>query len=66
MRQNCDATSRVLTKNVVNELKEYVAGSKATQLYLLAAIFTHEPYRNANFGPPPVVVHSLWTGLMIW
>lgn len=63
VRQNCDATSRVLTAKVVSELKEYVPGSTATQLYLLAATHIHEPYRNANFGSPPMVVHSLWMGL---
>lgn len=66
VRQNCDATSRVLTRKVVADLKVHVPSSEATQLYLLAATFTHEPNRNSKFGSPPQVVRSLWAGLMIW
>ena len=43
-----------------------VPESKGTQLYLRAAVWTHEPYRNERFGPPPKVVRSLWAGLMTW
>ena len=66
VRQNCDATSRVLTRKVIADLKVHVPSSEATQLYLLAATFTHEPFRNSKFGSPPQVVRSLWAGLMIW
>lgn len=45
---------------------KFVPGSEGTQLYLLAATSTHEPYRNDQFCPPPVVTRSLWKGLMIW
>ena len=66
IRQNCNATSRVLTQTVIDELKTYVPGSEATQLILQAAVWTHAPYRNDRFGPPPVVVRSLWAGIMTW
>ena len=65
-RQNCDATSRVLTDTLIDELKTYVPSSTATQLYLQAAVWTHAPYRNDKFGPPPVVARSLWAGIMTW
>ena len=60
IKQNCDATSRVINQKVVVGLKAFVPGSEGTQLYLLAAACTHEPYRNERFGPPPVVAQSLW------
>ena len=66
IKQNCDATSRFLTNKVIEELAEYVLESKGTQLYLKAAVWTHEPFRNDKFGPPPKVVRSLWAGLMTW
>ena len=66
IKQNCDATSRVINEKVVHDLKTYLPGSKGTQLYLIAANCTHEPFRNDRFGPPPLVVHSLWKGLIIW
>lgn len=66
IKQNCDATSRLLTSNVIAELAQFVPESKGTQLYLKAAVWTHEPYRNDKFGPPPRVVRSLWAGLMTW
>ena len=66
VKQNCDATTRVINHNVINELKSVVPDSEGTQLYLLAATATHEPYRNEKFGPPPIVGRSLWKGLMIW
>ena len=63
VKQNCDATT---SQKVIDCLSAYVPGSEGTQLYLLAAVTTHEPYRNDRFGPPPIVVRSLWKGLMIW
>lgn len=66
VKQNCDATSRVLTHRVIDDLKKFVPESEGTQLYLVAATATHEPFRNTQFGPPPVVARSLWKGLMIW
>ena len=66
IKQNCDATSRVINEKVVHDLKTYLPGLKGTQLYLIAANCTHEPFRNDRFGPPPLVVHSLWKGLIIW
>ena len=59
IKQNCDATSRVLTKHTIKHLTESIPGSSATQLYLIAAESTHEPYRNKKFGPPPEVARSL-------
>lgn len=44
----------------------FVPHSQATQLYLYTSICIHEPYRNEKFGPPPVVVESLWTGVVVW
>lgn len=52
VKQNCDATSRVLTQWVCDDLKPFVPGSEGTQLYLVAATATHEPFRNSQFGPP--------------
>ena len=66
IKQNCDATSRVLTEKVIQELAEYVPEAKGTQLYLRAAVWTHEPFRNDKFGPPTKVVRSLWAGLITW
>ena len=66
VKQNCDATSRVITRNVIAELEKFVPFSEATQLYLYTSLCIHEPYRNKRFGPPPAVVESLWTGVTIW
>ena len=66
VHQNCDATARVLTSNVIDELKVHVPTSNATQLYLQAAVWTHCPYRNEKYGSPPVIVRSLWAGIMTW
>lgn len=47
-------------------------GSNHTFLRLLqcnslqAAVWTHAPYRNDKFGPTPLVVRSLWAGIMTW
>lgn len=65
VKQNCDATVRVLSTSTLEDLSRYVPESGATQLYIQAAVWTHEPYRN-KFGPPPAVVRSLWAGLMTW
>ena len=66
IKQNCDATTRILTTTTIQQLAEYVPESKGTQLYLRAAVWTHEPYRNDKFGPPTKVCRSLWAGLMTW
>ena len=66
MHQNCDATTRVLTKTVITELQEHVPASNATQLYIQAAVWTHCPYRNEKYGSPPSIARSLWAGLMTW
>lgn len=66
IRQNCDATSRVLTQTVIHDLEAHVPGSNVTQLFLQAAVWTHAPYRNDKFGSPPAVVKSLWAGIMTW
>ena len=39
IKQNCDATSRVLTKHTIKHLTESIPGSSATQLYLIAAVY---------------------------
>ena len=66
IKQNCDATTRVLTRATIEDLATHVPESRGTQLYLQAAVWTHEPFRNNKFGPPPVVARSLWAGLMTW
>ena len=66
VRQNCDATSRVLQLSVVKDLQQYIPDSQGTQLYLIASTVIHAPFRNDKFGPPPTVVQSLWKGVMIW
>lgn len=49
LRQNCDATSRVLTQDVVEALASSVVGSKATQLYLQVSVWIHAPFRKEKF-----------------
>ena len=66
VKQNCDATARLLTCTTIAQLAKYVPESKGTQLYLQAAVWTHEPFRNDRFGPPTKVVRSLWAGIMTW
>ena len=66
VRQNCDATSRLLQLSTVNELEKYIPESHGTQLYLIASTAIHAPFRNNHFGSPPTVVQSLWKGIMIW
>ena len=58
VRQNCDATSRVLSLQVINDLRRFVPGSEGTQLYITAATTTHELFQNDRFGPPPAAVRS--------
>ena len=66
VHQNCDATARVLTSNVIDELKLHIPASNATQLYLQAAVWTHCPYWNDKYGSPLAIVRSLWAGIMTW
>ena len=66
VRQNCDAAVRVLSSNTVEDLKTYVPSSNATQLYLQASLWVHEPFRNDNFGSPTAVAQGLWAGIMTW
>ena len=66
IKQNCDATSRVLSQKAINELASNVPDSEGTQLFLQAAVWTHAPFRNDKFGSPPVVTRSLWAGLLTW
>ena len=63
IKQNCDATARVLTEGTVIELATFVPG---TQLYLRASFWVHAPFRDSNFASPPDVIRSLWAGLMTW
>ena len=56
IHQKCDATTRVLTNTVIIELQAHVPASNATQLYIQAAVWTHCPYCNENFGSPPSMV----------
>ena len=62
IEQNCDTTSRVLSQKAVDELAANIPDSEGTQLFLQAAVWTHAPFRNDNFGPPPDVIRSLWAG----
>lgn len=66
MRQNCDATVRVISKATVEALKEHMPEAKATCVYLQASLWIHEPFRNENFGSPLAVTQSLWAGVMTW
>ena len=66
LKQNCDATSRVLTKKTISELSDFVPQSAGTQHYLTAAVCTHELYRNVKFGPPPEIAESLWKIWQVW
>ena len=66
VKQNCDATARILTSTTIEELATFVPESKGTQLFLKEAVSTHEPFRNDKFATPPEVVRSLWAGLMTW
>lgn len=66
IKQNCDATVRIISQNIIQKLAEHVPESTGTQLFLQAAVWTHEPFRNNKFGSPPQVVRSLWAGLVTW
>ena len=67
VRQNCDATVRVISQKAIEEVKEFTPPSaKATQLYLQTTFWIIEPFRNNKFGSPPKVVQSLWAGIMTW
>jgi len=66
VRQNCDATVRVLSRATLQEIETHLPSAKATQLYLQASIWILEPFRNEKFGSPPEVVKSLWAGIMTW
>ena len=52
IRQNCDATVRVISKSTVEELKTHIPQANATRLYLQASLWIHEPFRNEKFGSP--------------
>ena len=43
VKQNCDATVRVITKDTIDDLCCYVPLAQET---------IHEPYHNQAFGPP--------------
>lgn len=66
IKQNCDATARILTQKTVDLLAAHVPESTGTQLYLQASVWIHEPFRNSAFGDPTRVVQSLWAGVMTW
>lgn len=66
IRQNCDATVRVISKATVEGLKQHMPEAKAIRLYLQASLWIHEPYLNENFGSPVAVAQSLWAGVMTW
>ena len=66
VRQNCDATVRVISQKAIEEVKEFTPSAKAMQLYLQATFWIIEPFRNNKFGSPPKVVQSLWAGIMTW
>ena len=66
VKQNCDATVRVITKDTIDDLCHYVPSAQGTILYLQASLWIHEPYRNQAFGPPTRVAQSLWAGITTW
>ena len=66
VRQNCDATVRVLSQKIIEEIKTFLPSAKATHLYLQATVWIVEPFSNNKFGSPPKVVQSLWAGVMTW
>ena len=59
VRQNCDATVRVLSRKTLEEIETHVPSAKAMQLYLQASLWIIEPFRNDKFGTPPKVVKNL-------
>ena len=66
IKQNCDATVRVISALTIQQLGTHVPESQGTQLYLKASLWVHEPFRNTKFGSPAQVVQSLWAGVMTW
>jgi len=46
VRQNCDATVRVISKSTIDDLSQHVPSADETILYLQASLWIHEPYRN--------------------
>jgi len=66
VKQNCNATVRVISKRIIDELEKHVPTAHGTILYLQASLWIHEPYRNQSFGPPTSVVQSLWAGICTW
>ena len=66
VKQNSDATVRVISKDSINELVKHVPTTHGTILYLQASLWIHEPYRNQSFGPPTSVAQSLWAGITTW
>ena len=66
IKQNCDATSHALTNKAIEELSFHVPESKGTQLYIKAAVWTHEPFRNVTYGPPPKVLYTLTYSMKHW
>ena len=66
VRQNCDATARVLSRSTIDDLSTIIPSAKATKLYLQASIWIHEPFRNEKFGSSIAVTKSLWAGIMTW
>jgi hypothetical protein len=48
IKQNCDATARILTQNTVDLMAQHVPESTGTQLYLQASVWVHEPFRNSG------------------
>ena len=66
IRQNCDATVRVISKATIEELKTHIPQANATRLYLQASLWIHEPFRNEKFDSPIAVTQSLWAGVMTW
>ena len=64
VRQNCDATARVLSRGTIEDLTKFLPSAKATKLYLQASLWIHEPFRNEKFGSPKAGTRSLWAGIM--
>ena len=66
VRQNCDATVRVISQATVEELKTYIPQANATRLYLQASLWIRKPFQNETYSSPPAVAQSLWAGVMTW
>jgi len=59
VRQNCDATVKVISQKAIEEVKKFSPSAKATQLYLQATLWITEPFRNNKYVSPSKVVQSL-------